>query len=107
MGSKLVAIRLGTGSFTVYSLEKRGARPHLTTVLQKQCLSSDKGGTADGTFKYISGVKLDDNSEMWICDATGRSIQVSINLYMVFRNSEESEGETGDRKLRISIFHAM
>lgn len=73
--NRICVTDLGTGSFTVYSLEKRGARPHLTTVMQKQCLAPEKGSTVDGTFKYISGVKLDDNGEIWICDATGRSIQ--------------------------------
>lgn len=64
----------GSGAFTVYNYVKQNGERRLTPLIQRSCQANGRGG--DGTFQYISGVRLDENGDMWICDAQGKNIQV-------------------------------
>ncbi|KAH7725693.1 hypothetical protein AAVH_06535 [Aphelenchoides avenae] len=75
MQDRICITDLGTGGLTVYQYEKQaGARRTMTPVVQLMC-KAEGGGRQDGKFQFISGVRLDENAEMWVCDAQGFSIQ--------------------------------
>ncbi|KAH7703751.1 Protein R74.8 a [Aphelenchoides avenae] len=71
--NRLCITDLGTGAFTVYKYSKHNKVRTLTPVVQLRCQADAR--RRDGKFEYISGVRLDENNEMWICDASGYSVQ--------------------------------
>jgi hypothetical protein len=68
--NRIAVTDLGTNTFTVYRYSKHMHQRSLEPVVHAQ-----RQGSGNGLFGYISGVRIDEYGEMWVCDAINQKLQ--------------------------------